>query len=333
MAYRTSSYNYFWGLVLGWVLFLSGCSDATVIRQSKPIFLNWISGIHKMKVAVGEVQRRYIVHIPREYDPGREWPIVIVFHGGGGTAKAVMWDTGWTLKADQEGFIAVFPEGTPPDPSKPGDFRRNPQTWNDGSSRSNVRAAERKIPDKEFVDALLNDLRLKFNVDRRRIYATGFSNGASMAFRVGREFSTRVAAIAPVAGADWLIDAKPDRPVPLLYITGTADPLNPVDGGPIRIGKRAYGSKPVVRDMIAQWAKLHGCPTQPQLEDKGSGTQIMTYCNKTGSPSVVFYTLIGHGHHWPGGKISLPTWIAGPKNTTLDATDIIWTFFQKHRLP
>lgn len=75
------------------------------------------------------------MHVPASYDGKRPLPIVVMFHGGGGTAKDAMTETGWTEKADEAGFIVAFPEGVPPDPSKPGQFRHNPQAWNDGSKR------------------------------------------------------------------------------------------------------------------------------------------------------------------------------------------------------
>ncbi|HBC56330.1 MAG TPA: hypothetical protein DCZ03_04120, partial [Gammaproteobacteria bacterium] len=87
----------------------------------------------------------------------------------------------------------------------------NPQTWNDGSSRSNIGAANRGASDMLFVDAMIETLQEQFSVDPRRIYATGFSNGASMSFRLARERSKRIAAIAPVAGNDWRIEIMPTR--------------------------------------------------------------------------------------------------------------------------
>jgi polyhydroxybutyrate depolymerase len=190
------------------------------------------AGDHTFDIQVGGLERRYIVHVPPGYDGSKPGPVILMFHGGGGTAQGAMRETRWAAKADKEGFLAVFPEGTRPDPSQPARFAGNPQTWNDGSSRLNVGAAERKVDDDGFVRALLDDLAARFAVDTRRIFVTGFSNGASMSFRIGRELANRVAAIAPVAGADWADEPpKPVRPVPLLYITGTADPLNPIDGG------------------------------------------------------------------------------------------------------
>jgi polyhydroxybutyrate depolymerase len=243
-----------------------------------------------------------------------------------------MRETGWCEKADAEGFLAVFPEGTPPDPSRPGRFRDNPQTWNDGSDRPNVGASRRGVADVAFVSALLADLKARFRVDEGRIYATGFSNGASMAFRVARELSPVFAAVAPVAGADWRSAVIPQRPVPLLYMTGTADPLNPVEGGEIHIGRRAFGEKPPIREMIGRWVKMHGCPDPGRVVYKKDGATGVAYGRPEESAQVVLYTLEGHGHHWPGGKSALPERLAGKNTATVKATDVIWAFFRSHTL-
>ncbi len=230
-------------------------------------------GIQTYQITVDGLSRQYIIHIPAGYNEEQKWPVVIVFHGGGGTAKAAIWEIGWTEKADQEGFLAVFPEGTPPDPSRPGRFRDNPQTWNDGSVRYGIGAVDRNVDDVAFVSAMLSDLGKHFKVDKKRIYVTGFSNGASMAFRLSREISEVIAAAAPVAGADWLVGKKPRRLVPLLYITGTADPLNPFHGGEIRIGVKSYGKKPATLEMIGKWIAMLDCKEEPACGVRPGGDQ------------------------------------------------------------
>jgi polyhydroxybutyrate depolymerase len=223
--------------------FLCGYQSAPARAEEQPASKIVAPGTHVFQVSVNGVNRRYVIHVPPSYNHAKQWPIVVVFHGGGGTAKAVMRETGWAEKADEGNFLSVFPEGSSPNPSRPARFRDNPQTWNDGSGRFNVGAAERKVDDIGFVRAL--------PVDSQRIFVTGFSNGASMTFKIGRELADRVAAIAPVAGADWAADSPNlARPISLLYITGTADPLNPIDGGVVKIGPKTYGTKPPTREMI-----------------------------------------------------------------------------------
>ena len=319
-------------LVVLTLLCICGFPDTASTQEKTTPAQDSASGNYKLSITVDGLKRHYVTHVPKNYDQKRNWPVVIMFHGGGGTAKGVIRDTGWMQKADKEGFLAVFPEGTSPHPSRLGQFRINPQTWNDGSNRQRVGATKRNIADVKFVSAMLDDLNARYSVDNRRIYATGFSNGASMTFRIARELSKVIAATAPVAGVDWM-ENKPERPVPLLYITGTADPLNPISGGQIFIGRRSFGKKPVIREMIDGWVKLHDCSEKPRLVYHKDGVKGIAYSRPDEVASVVFYTLDGHGHHWPGGKSRLPEKLVGKNVTKLKATDVIWEFFKAHSLP
>lgn len=307
------------------LVFLSACASSPGPESTSP-------EIRSFTISVDDVVRTYLLRVPASYDPAKKWPVVVVFHGGGGTARGVIWETAWDKKADEAGFLAVFPEGTPPDASRPGRFRDNPQTWNDGSGRANIGAVTRGARDVEFVAAMLADLKDRFSVDERRVYVTGFSNGASMAFRVARELSPIIAAAAPFAGADWLHDVRPKRSVPLLYLTGTADPLNPFAGGEVRIGRRAFGTKPPVREMIGQWVKMHGCSGKTRVQYPMDDATGIAY-GRPGRPAAVVLGMIdGHGHHWPGGRSALPDFIGGPNTAKLNATDLIWRFFEEHPL-
>jgi len=217
-----------------------------------------------VSIDVGETPRSYLVHLPSNYVSTRRWPVVMMFHGGGGRARVAMEDTGWAKKGEEAGFISVFPEGTRPDPARPGRFIGNPQSWNDGSRMPTVGAAERGVDDLAFVSALLKDIERRYSIDQRRIYATGFSNGASMSFRLARELSTKIAAIAPVAGHDC-IDQEPKRAVPVIYLVGKADPLSPFDGGEVFIGKKPFGMKPPTMTMLRKWATIHDLPAEHRV--------------------------------------------------------------------
>lgn len=296
-----------------------------------PCFPASAGTLHERRLTVHDLKRHYLVHLPAAYTDKRAWPVVIMFHGGGGTGRAAMRDTGWAEKAEKEGFIAVFPDGTTPDPTLNASFRNNPQTWNDGSSRG-IGAAVRKVDDLTFVRRMLDDLATRYAIDKRRIFATGFSNGASMTFRLGREMPHAFAALAPVAGTDWLTTLKPVAEVPLLYITGTADPLCPFNGGEIHFGLRRYGVKPPTPAMIRHLAQQQSCVLDAHtLRDEGDVKGIR-YAPCRGRGEVQFYVVEGLGHHWPGGKSLLPKNWVGPASDKLNATELIWTFFSKHAL-
>jgi polyhydroxybutyrate depolymerase len=317
-------------LFLAGTFFVPGCTTDTPGRE-KPISPQELRpGEHRFTIMVGRRQRSYVVHVPQNFNKKKGWPVVIMFHGGGGSAKSAMWQTGWAQKADHAKFLAVFPEGTRADPSKPARFSVNPQTWNDGSNRKNVGAIKRKVADVDFVAKMIDDLSRRFKVDKRRIYATGFSNGASMAFQVGRRLSRKFAAIAPVAGSDWSMQTMIDRPIPVLYITGTADPLNPFAGGPIRIGSKTYGKKPPVRELIDNWVRLLGCPAGSRVVYEKDDVRGIAYGPCEQGSELVFYTIDKMGHTWPGGKNRLPERLVGKSSNSIRATDVIWRFFQKH---
>jgi polyhydroxybutyrate depolymerase len=282
---------------------------------------------------VGELDRRYTVHVPPGYESKSATPVVIMLHGGGGTGKAAAFETGWETKSDEAGFLAVFPDALPSDPTKPSHFVRNPQLWNDGSDRFHT--GQKAPDDVGFINAMLDDLRAKFAVDQARVFVSGFSNGASMSFRVGAQLPGRIAAIAPVAGALWLESLTLERPVPMVYITGTADPLNLLEGGVPRLlngGSDNVRSKPKppVRDSIVKWGNAIGCTAAPTdtTEVDGVHTEIHAPCRD--DAELVHITVEELGHNWAGGKNLLPEFMVGKRSNKIRTTDVIWEFFQKH---
>jgi polyhydroxybutyrate depolymerase len=293
-------------------------------------------GNHTLAITVNGMQRTYIVHVPPTYKSQARSPLVIMLHGGGGTAQAAMWETGWADKADKEGFLAVFPNAMARDPARPSSFSRNPQLWNDGSDR--FYPGQSPVDDVGFIAAMLDDLSARFALDERRIFLTGFSNGASMSFRAGAQLSDRIAAIAPVAGALWFDPPVLKRPVSLCYITGTDDPLNLIEGGVPRLASGASDKvrakpKPPVRDSILKWAKALGCSATPSSASYAHGVRTERYSACMADAELVYIAVDGLGHTWAGGRSLLPESMVGKTSKSISATDVIWEFFQKHVRP
>lgn len=284
---------------------------------------------------IGGLHRQYIVHVPSGFDREKPMPVVIMFHGGGGTARGTMRETGWADMADRAGFIAVFPEATRPDLTQPARFGVNGQAWNDGSG--SFHSGEKDIADVAFIEAMIDDLIARFAVDQARIYATGFSNGASMAFRIGVALSSRIAAVAPVAGTLWVDPQNMERPVSLYYISGDADPLNPIEGGtpkmatgaPIRAAISRV--KPPAHTFVADWARALHCPVAPATAPAAKGVTTSVYAGGCdGGAEVRFSMIQGQGHIWPGGKNLLPERMVGGSTDHVTATKAIWEFFRGH---
>ncbi len=289
-------------------------------------------GSHEFSIRVGDLTRRFVVYVPKSYDGARATPVVLMYHGGGGNARNTMKQSKLAEKAEQAGFLAVLPEGTPPDPGKPASFRNNPQTWNDGSGR--FFAGAKNIDDVAFTSRLLDDLSSRFNVDTRRVYAIGFSNGSSMVYRLGAELADRIAAIAPVASSGLKVkDPMPSRPVPMITIQGDSDPRNPLEGGEVDI----FGDKqirPSPRDSVKKWAQVCGCPAEPAVIRKDAGVEAVRFGPCRDGAEIAFYIVSGLGHQWAGGApLTLPAKLVGPYSDKINATDVIWAFFEKHALP
>ena len=277
-------------------------------------------GDYSLTLKVGDRERRYIVHVPKSYDGRRPVPVVVMFHGGGGTAKAAITETGWADKADQAGFLAAFPEGSSPDPSKPGNFRKNPQTWNDASKR--FFAEKMKIDDGAFTRAVIDDLTARFNVDVKRVFLTGFSNGSSLTYRLGVELSDRVAAIAPVASSGLRLadPLKLQRPVSMIAIHGMADRLNPLEGGDVKgLGRTDADPRPPIKDSVERWARMLACPSKPEMSLNTNGVRALRYGPGTKGSEVDFYTIEDTGHTWPGGVSLLPQWLVGKTTNKIKA--------------
>ena len=133
----------------------------------------------RMTVTTAQGDRQWVMHVPPSCDKSTPTPLVIMLHGFGGTGWSAAKETLWSAKADRESFIIAYPEATRPDQTTPQNFRKNPQAWNDGSGR--FHAAAEKIDDVAFINAMIERIDKDHAIDPDRIFATGFSNGASMA--------------------------------------------------------------------------------------------------------------------------------------------------------
>ena len=243
--------------------------------------------------------------------------------GTGGTAAWADRETGWSELAGREGFALALPEALPPDPAKPPTFLTNPPRWNDGSpTPSHPPVAD----DVRFLLAVIDDAVARFGADRARVFLTGFSNGAGMAFRLAAEAAERIAAIAPVAGYCWVENPRPARPIPTLYTVGTADLLIPLRGGDVRLPwSSRLVRRPPVNATLERWAEGLGCDLVPTLRSDDGSVRVEHYPGPVVFDAV---TVAGLGHHWPGGRGQLNPRIAGPPSAAVNATAMIWEFFR-----
>ena len=250
--------------------------------------------------------RRFHLRLPAAGAPGRPAPLVLNFHGLYQPAPLEELLSGMTPKAGERGWIVVYPLGVG-------------ASWNAGGCCGRARAEG--VDDVRFVRDLVRKLERELCVDRRRIYATGMSNGGLFSYRLACEASDLFAAVAPVAAVEAVPACAPRRPLPLLAFNGTGDFLVRYRGGfPASFWELA--SAPETRD---RWEKRKSCAAARRTV--WSSREVKCEAAPGCSAEHVVCTVEGGGHTWPGGVI-VP-WL-GHTTDEVSATDTMLDFFARH---
>jgi polyhydroxybutyrate depolymerase len=289
---------------------LAGCSPAsTPIPTALPtIAATLAAGDSERTVAVDGAQRTYLLHIPPGLPSGKPLPVVMVFHGLFANAEYARQVTGFNDIADAHGFLVAYPNGSGSNPDN--------LSFNAGPCCGD--AAQQNIDDEAFVRKILSDLESIASIDTRRIYATGWDNGAFFTFRLGCEMSETFAAIGTMNGSLPYNPCRPKQPVSVIHLHGLKDISIPYAGGG-RVFGTTDGVYPPARDMIGEWAKRDGCSDNAQETQKGLVTRIVF----DGCPAglgVEIDALSGIAHSWPSA-FAVP------------ASEMIWNFFAAHPRP
>jgi polyhydroxybutyrate depolymerase len=293
-------------------------------------------GDHTFSLRHGGRARDYIVHVPPAAARGLPLPVMLAFHGGGGNAPGFQAYAGLDSVADAEGFLVLYPNGT-------GLMRQRLLTWNGGGCCGWAR--DQNIDDVGFAMAAVDHLAARSPVDLRRIYATGHSNGAIMAYRLAAERANRIAAIVPVAGAMAVTGFAPARAVPVLHIHSVDDPRALYNGGlgpPFPLTNHRENHEPV-QEAIDQWVRANQCAAAPRVAESRRGrtgaadashtATLLEYSPCAEGAIVAHWKLTGAGHAWPGGPGSgLPEGIMGPTTTVVNAAVEAWAFASRFTL-
>jgi polyhydroxybutyrate depolymerase len=280
-----------------------------------------------------KLERTFHVHFPPSFDKSVSIPLVIALHGRGGNGESMILVTrkGFDKLADRDGFIVVYPDGIE-------------LNWNDGrrDEEANDRAHRENIDDTGFISSLIDFMIKDYNIDPKRVYVTGISNGAIMSYRLACELSQKITAISPVDGSIpsmLLHECSPSKPVSLLAINNVNDPLVPFNGGEIfgHFHMVKLGLVLSANESILFWVNQNKCSTTPVVSeepdrDPKDGTRVTRkeYGNGIQGTEVILYSVDGGGHTWPGGFQYLPAWLIGKTSRDIDANEVIWEFFKKH---
>lgn len=257
-------------------------------------------------VSSGE-SREYLLHVPRSLDRAKPAALVLSLHGAGGWPALQRDLSGWNELADREGFLVVYPAGRK---------TAGPRVWHLAGER-----------DPRYIADLIDKLRREHNIDPKRIYVNGLSNGAGMSFALSCRMPERFAAVGMV-GAALLLPAtwcKSAQPMPMIGIHGLRDTAAPYHGGSSWIAPYFYAFRP----FGDGWARRNRCAPGAQEVEIRDGIVRHEYKQCANGATVVLYTLREGGHTWPGGA-ELPEWFLGKTIMDFDATAEMWRFFEQH---
>lgn len=243
------------------------------------------------------LERSYIVNLPDSYDEESPAPLVIVLHGAGGNSFDLQLGTDIDETANELGFIAVFPDGYQ-------------QGWS-FLDEDEMAQDEDWTDDVGFIDALIDQVIEDYNVDIRRIFVAGISNGALLALRLGCELDDRLAGVAAVAATysfELAQHCVGTAPLPTVIVWGTEDIVFPLEGFVWVTPDGKIRSSFSLNQTRSYFATRYQCETvSPALQAESEDSpfdvhrQIYTGCN-SGVPAI-FYLIIGEEHGWPRAEI------------------------------
>ncbi|PKN96414.1 MAG: hypothetical protein CVU43_20820 [Chloroflexi bacterium HGW-Chloroflexi-5] len=276
----------------------------------------WTAETSNVKLTSSGEDRSYQLYVPNSYNPKRPAPLVISLHGYSSKPSDMIYSSRWNDLADEEGLIVVYPLGY-----------GSPTYWHTSGYAYSGRNAQKDV---QFFSDLIDQLEENYNIDPSRIYINGISMGGGMSHVLACSLADRIAAIGGVSGAyNYPPDqCDPTRPVPFILFHGTEDATIPYNGGVLKPYNITYPSIP---DFTAAWADQNQCSKTTSIPQEGEISSV-SYTHCTQNADVVLYTIFGGGHTWPGDTpAATPTW--GYTTQQIDATRLMWQFFEQHPLP
>jgi len=288
-----------WSFALAVVLAAASWSSCVLAQDSAApasCSLAAVPGVSEQRLASGGRQRSYRLFVPAGYDGQTPLSLVLDLHGSGGTAAGQAGNSRFEALAAREGFLVA-----------------SLQAAGQGN-RWNVPVTDDRPDDVAYASDVIDHVAGRVCTDLARVYATGFSGGARMSSLLACRLSSRIAAIAPMAGLRWPAPCS-GRAIPVLTLHGLADPQNTYDGHVERRGAEWLESVP---EALAGWAGHNGCNAELVFEDPPGPLSTMRYEGCRDGAEVRMIRIDGLRHQWARDEV--------------DATAVMWQFFRAHAL-
>lgn len=290
------------------------------------LFVACAGGLQKLDFAQDGRERKVLLHVPAlARDANRRPPLILVLHGGGGTARGMVRQTrgSFNRMADKVGYLVAYPEGVD-------------RSWNDGRRDPISTAHREQIDDAGFLKNVIARLVRDYNADPNRVFATGLSNGGFMSLRLACDSSGVLrGAVAVTAQLTEVLarDCRPPRPLALMLINGADDELVPFAGGEVRVFGKGRGRILSTAATLERFRTINRCGPAGATAalpdgDPDDGTRL--YRTDWSCPAPGRLSLIrveGGGHAWPGGRQYLPVRLVGRASRDADAAVLISDFF------
>ena len=280
---------------LGLIL-LNGCSK---INQEENVDQAAETLLRRIEVE-GET-REYLIHIPNSYDTTKSVPIMLNFHGFGGSASDYMQEADMRSLAEADTFILIYPQGS---------YLNGFSHWNacpiGGDNKSDA-------DDFSFVEDIIDEISSQYNIDMERIYAVGYSNGGMLAYGLANYKSDLIAAVASVSGAMLDCIGNTSHPMPVIHLHGTSDSEIPYNGS------NGWNS---AQSTLDHWIDFNNTTTNPIISTEDSGGMVIehyVYDQGDNSVSVEHYKYIVGKHVWDIGTFQ-------GQNTS----ELVWNFVSRY---
>ena len=262
---------------------------------------------------VDGMQRDFVVYVPADASADAKMPLIISLHGGFASPNGQFHLADFRPLADTAHFVVIAPASK--------------HFFHDAADNGG-------IDDVKFIDQIISYAVKNYHVDAQRVYVAGISNGGLLAARLACQLSNRIAAVAVVAASMDIGEGyAPVKPMPVIYMHGSADKIFPSAGGK-KFGRNTYSQDGIIK----KWIEVDKCNPKPIVtnfpDTAHDGTSVIKYeyVNPKTNNKVVWYNIIGGGHTWPGGWQYLPKFIVGKTTHNINACQEMWNFFKGYKL-
>jgi polyhydroxybutyrate depolymerase len=294
---------------------LTAAGPGTVVAPVAPAVEPWAPAVEDYLITADGRQRTYRAYVPSTMgaDPV---PLLVALHGVLGSGEQFERQTGFDGLAEANRFVVVYPDGlgTGPDGTAA-------RAWNAGGCCGE--AQREQVDDVAFMASLVAALRSRFPIDANRVFAVGHSNGGMLAYRLACQGPGPFAAVAAQSAALLVDGCRPDRPVSLEHLHGTADETVPLAGDQ---GSQSIAgvTLPPAHDGAVAVAAADGCPPSPARTTGEPGLTVETWAPCRSGTEVRFVTVAGASHAWMGSPR------AGSAGGAMDASTELWSFLVAH---